>query len=69
LGDALGDGDDEVDRRVQRLEQRVGGERRRDEDDRGVGVLLAGSPVDGVVDGDPVDLLAGRRRACPCVRR
>ena len=45
-GDALGDRDDRLDAGVGGLEDRVGGERRRDEDHRRVGAGLR----DGVVE-------------------
>src|SRR5262249_48753451 len=56
--DALGDRDDQSDAGVGRLEDRVGGEARRDEDHRGVGAGLVDRLGDRVEDGDPVDVLA-----------
>jgi len=47
----LGDRDRQIEVRVERLEDRVGGERRRHEDDGGVRVLRLDGLVDGVVDG------------------
>ena len=73
-GDALGDADDRVDAGVDRLVDRVGGERRRDEDHRRVRAVLAHRLGDRVEDGHAVDVLAalpGRdaRRRDSCRRR
>src|ERR1700730_15452603 len=64
--DALGDADDERHAGIDRLEDGVGGERRRHVDRRGGGAGLAYGLVDGVVDGQ-VEMLgaafAGRHAA------
>ena len=57
-GDALGDGDDQGDAGVLGLEDRVGGEARRHEDHRRVGARLRHRLVEGVEDGDAVEVLA-----------
>src|SRR4051794_22303490 len=55
--DALGDADHRLDTGVGGLEDRVGGERRRDEDHRRVRARLADGVVEGVEDGDALDVL------------
>ena len=62
-GDALGDRDDERDAGVRGLEDRVGGEARRHEDHRRVGAGLGDRVVEGVEDGDALDVLAALARA------
>ena len=69
-GNTLGDADDRPDPRVDRLVHRVGGERRRHEDHRGVRAGLGHRRGHGVEDRDPLDVLAAlaRRDACDDVR-
>jgi hypothetical protein len=61
-GDALGDRDDRLDARVGRLEDRVGGEARRDEDHRRVRALLVHGVVERVEHRDALDVLAALAR-------
>src|SRR4051794_11302127 len=56
--DALGDADHRLDTGVGGLEDRVGGERRRDEDHRRVRARLADGVVERVEDRDALDVLA-----------
>ena len=61
-GDALGDRDHQLDAGGGGLEDRVGGEARRDEDHRGVRLHLGGGLLPAVEDGDPLDVLAALAR-------
>ena len=56
--DALGDADDRADARARRLEDRVGGETGRHEDERRVRARLLDRVGDGVEDRDALDVLA-----------
>ena len=56
--DVLGDADDGCDPGVDGLVDRVGGEPRRDEDQRRVGAGRRDRVGDRVEDGDPLDVLA-----------
>src|SRR3954447_9585580 len=59
---ALGDRDDQLDAGVLGLEDRVGGEARRDEDHRRVGAGLGDGVVERVEDRDPLAVLAALAR-------
>src|SRR5438093_2207362 len=64
--DPLGDGDDERELRVERLQDRVRGGGRGHEDDRRIRIRRDERVADGVVDGDAVDLgTAGARLHAP----
>src|SRR5581483_4706824 len=60
--DALGDHHEELDARLDGLEDRVAGEARRHRDDRAVDVHLARDVAHAVVDGHAVDLAPGAAR-------
>ena len=61
-GDAFGDRADHADAGVDRFENRVGSECRRDEDHRRIGAGLLYGFFDGVKDGQPFDRLASFAR-------
>src|SRR4051794_24016349 len=61
-GDALGDGDDQLDPGVGGLEDRVGREARRHEDHRGVGLRLGDGVAEGVEHRPALDVLAALAR-------